>query len=134
MKEKSLLFLDVMYYYTHVQYEKLLKNLAPSNQASFILGIIIGFPSALIGRILYIQLFCLPSPPYVFWIICALCILFILNIYEWNNRKEVVIKEKPCFFNNAKITLFLAISIDIIAIISLFLGGFVGRTLLEKCI
>lgn len=133
MKNKVFAFLDVMFYYTQLQYNLLLKNISPSNQPAIILGAIIGFPLALLIDSIYIHLFCSPPPAWIFISVCFACIFLMLKVYEWNNRKEKVIKKKPTFFNKKKISLFIAITIELISLASLFLGGPIGKNLLEQC-
>lgn len=133
MKNKVFVFLDTMFCYTQLQYDLFLKNISPSNQPSIILGVIIGFPLALIARVLYIYLYCSPPPPWISISICFGCILSMLKIYEWNNRKEKVIKKKPMFYNSKKISLFIAILIQLISFTALFLGGPIGKSMLERC-
>lgn len=126
-------FLDVMFYYTQLQYNLLLKNISPSNQPAIILGAIIGFPLALLIDFIYISLYCSPPPPWILISVCFACIFLMLKIYEWNNRKEKVIKKTPMFFNNKKISLFITVTIELISLTSLFLGGPIGKYLLEEC-
>ncbi len=133
MVNKLMFFLDVMFYYTQLQYNLLLKKVSPSNQPSIILGAIIGFPLALFARISYINLFCSPPPAWIFISVCFGCIFLMLKIYEWNNRKKEVIKKKPIFFENKKISLFITIFIELISLATLFLGGPIGKYLLEQC-
>jgi|SRR5699024_1483198 len=133
MKNKAFAFLDVMFYYTQIQYNLLLKNISPSNQPAIILGAIIGFPLALLIDSIYIHLYCAPPPAWIFISVCFACIFLMLKIYEWNNRKEKVIKKKPMFFNSKKTSLFITITIELISLASLFLGGPIGKYLLEQC-
>ena len=133
MNNKLFYFLDVMFYYIQLQYNVLLKNISPSNQPSIILGALIGFPFALTTRILYIHLYCSPPPPWIFIFICFGCIFLMLKIYEWNNRKEKVIKSKPMFYNSKKISLFITVIIELISFATLFLGGPIGKHMLEQC-
>ena len=95
MKNKVFVFLDVMFYYTQLQYNLLLKNISPSNQPAIILGAIIGFPLALLIDSIYVQLYCSPPPAWIFISVCFGCIFLMLKIYEWNNRKE-----NQSFYNN----------------------------------
>ncbi len=133
MKNKVFVFLDVMFYYTQLQYNLLLKNISPSNQPAIILGAIIGFPLALLIDSIYVQLYCSPPPAWIFISVCFGCIFLMLKIYEWNNRKEKVVKKKPMFFNSKKISLFITITIELISLTALFLGGPIGKYLLEQC-
>ena len=133
MKNKAFAFLDVMFYYTQLQYNLLLKNISPSNQPAIILGAIIGFPLALLIDSIYIHLYCSPPPAWIFISVCFACIFLMLKIYEWNNRKEIVIKKKPMFFNKKKISLFITVTIELISLASLFLVGPIGKYLLEQC-
>ena len=133
MKDKMMFFLDGMYYYTHILYEALLRKVSPPNQPSIILGTIVGFPLAFIIDIFYITFFCTIPSPWIFISVCFCCIFLMLKIYEKNNRKEKVIKKKPMFFKSKKISLFITIIIDLISLATLFLGGPVGKYLLERC-
>ena len=126
-------FLDVLFYYTQLQYNLLLKRVSPSNQPSIILGAIIAFPIALALRVIYIELYCVPPPPWIFILVCFGCILLMLKIYEWNDRKKLVLSEKPLFYNQRKTSIFITIFIEIISLASLFLGGPIGKLLLEQC-
>jgi len=133
MKNKVMFFLDVMYYYVHLLYETLLKKVSPPNQPAIILSSFIAFPLALLLRIFYIELYCTPPPPWIFIFVCFGCIFLMLKIYEWNNRKEKVIKKKPMFFNSKKTTFFIMVTIQLISLATLFLGGPVGKYLLKQC-
>lgn len=133
MKDRIMFFLDVMYYYVHSFYEKLLKKVSPPNQPSIILSSFIAFPIALFIDFIYILLFCSPPPPWIFLSVCFGFIFLMLKIYEWNNRKVAVIKKKPMFFNSKKVTLFIMVAIQLISFATLLLGGPVGKYLLGQC-
>lgn len=133
MLNKLMFFLDVMFYYSQLQYNLLLKKVSPSNQPSIILGAIIGFPLVLLLRVFHIELYCLPPSPLIFILVCFGCIFLMLKLYEWNDRKKKVLREKPLFFGKKKLSIFLAIVIELISLASLFLGGPIGKYLLEKC-
>ncbi|NCQ15962.1 MAG: hypothetical protein GW794_14025 [Flavobacteriales bacterium] len=133
MKNRIYFFLDVMFYYTQLQYNMLLKNVSPSNQPAIILSFFIAFPLALIIDITYIKLFCSPPPTWIFISVCFGCIFLMLKIYEWNERKKEVIRKKPMFFKNKKISIFISIFIEIISLATLFLGGPIGKFFLEQC-
>lgn|SRR5690554_1402320 len=133
MINKLMYILDVIFYYTHLQYNLLLKNVAPSSQPSIILGAIIGFPLALLIDSIYIYLFCSPPTPWIFISLCLGCMFLMLKIYEWNDRKKKVLAIKPMFFNKKKLSIVITIFIEIISLSSLFLGGPIGKSLLEQC-
>lgn len=131
--KRTIKILDVMYYYTQIQYNLLLKNVSPSIQPSIILGTFISFPISLLIDSAYIYFFCSLPSPWIFISVCFVVIIIMLGIYEVYNRKERVIKRKPIFFNNKKLTLIITITIELISLASLFLGGPVGKYLLKHC-
>lgn len=133
MKDKIMFFLDVMYYYVHGFYEKLLKKVSPPNQPAIILSSFIAFPVALFIDSIYILLFCSLPSPWIFISVCFGSIFLMLKIYEGNNRKEKVIKRKPRFFNNKKLTLIITITIELVSLSTLFLNGPIGKYLLKQC-
>lgn len=133
MKNKVMLFLDVMYYYVHLLYETLLNKVSPPNQPAIILSSFIAFPLALLVDSIYIYLFCSLPSPWVFISVCFGCMFLMLKIYEWSKRKEKVIKKKPMFFNSKKATFFIMITIQLISLVTLFLGGPVGKYFLKLC-
>lgn len=133
MKNKMLYFFDVLYHYFYIQHKKYLSKISPHNQAAVMLGTITGFNLLYFIDAFYTLLFCSPSPPWIFISICFICIFLMLFIYEWKGRKNKVVKEKPLFFNNYRLTVAIAIVIDIIGLSKLFLGGPLGRYLLQLC-
>jgi|SRR5690554_1846483 len=133
MKKSALFFLDVMFYYTQLKYNLFLKNISPSNQPAIITSSFIAFPLALIIDITYIELLCSPPPAWIFISVCFGCILLMLKIYEWDNRKKEVLKRPPIFFKSKKITLFVYVLINLTSLATLFLGGPIGKYLLKQC-
>lgn len=125
--------LDVMYYYTQRLYNSLLKNISPSNQPAIILSSFIAFPLALLVDSIYIHIYCTPPPPWIFISVCFGFIILMLKIYEWDNRKDKILKKKPLFFESKKLTLFIYILINVLSLSALFMGGPIGKYLLEQC-
>ena len=130
---KTIFFLDVMYYYSHLFYKKLLNQISPSIQPSIILGGIVGIPLGFLVDTVYIYLSCKAPNPWLFISSCLGCMIFMLYFYEYKDRKSKVIKNEPRFFKSKRINLFLTIFIDFVVILLLFLNGIVGKYLLNSC-
>lgn len=133
MRLKIIFFLDVIYYYTQLFYKTILKEVSPSIQPSLILGGIIGVPLGFVVDTTYIYVFCQVPNPWLFISSCLGSMVLMYYIYEFKDRKKKVIEAKPRFFKSEKISLFVTILIDLIAILFLFLNGILGKYLLESC-
>lgn len=126
-------FLDVMYYYAYLQHKVFLKNISSSDQPLMILGLFLSFPLILLTRVIYIKLFCLPPPAWIFISFCFGCILLMFKIYKWNGRQKDILVKKPFFLDHKKISVFISILFEIISLATFFLGGPIGKNLLEQC-
>jgi|SRR5690625_697168 len=126
-------FLDVMYYYAYLQHKIFLKNISSSDQPLIILGALLSFPLILLIRVLYIKFFCLPPSAWVFIAICFGCIFLMFKIYKWNGREKDILIKKPFFFNHKKSSISISVLFEIISLTTLFLGGPIGKYLLEQC-
>lgn len=133
MMKKILFFLDVLYYHCHLLYKSLLNQVSPSIQPSLMLGALVGYPLAAFFDNLYIYTFC-EVPSAWFFFMCGLSIMFLIfSIYEVKDRKKKVIKNTPNFFRSKTLNLATIVIIVTIAIFFFYMGGPLGKNLLEQC-
>lgn len=133
MISKTMFILDVIYYNCYLFYKALLTQVSPSIQPSLILGAIIGYPLAVLFNNLYIYIFCEVPSAWLFFLSGLSIMVLMFGIFEIKNRKEKVIKKKPRFFNDKSLNAIIMIFIVVFAVAFFYLGGPLGKYLLEQC-
>lgn len=126
-------FLDRMYYACYFFYITFLTRISPSIQPSIMLGAIIGYPLAVFVDCFYIYIMCEVPNFWLFFLTGLSGIVLMLFIYDVKNRKKKVIEDKPRFFYNKGLNLFVNFFIVIIALFIFFIGGPLGKYLLKTC-
>ncbi len=122
--------IKVFYYYYYLFYKKVLKDNEPHLLATLALCFSL---SLLINGVLNIILAHLIGYAFGKWemlsVLALLVIIFYVFIHRTGKAKQIV-KEKPKFFNNHRLTIILTIAFFVITISYLFFGsGYIGNVL-----
>lgn len=126
--------LKVLYYYYYLFYSKVLIQpeshfvtiLVLSAMESFLINYLIDFLS--------VHLFC-AIPSEIWYKLLVVGTLLIINFiyYEQNGKGKVIVKEKPKFFNDHRLSIVIVLVITLFIISLLFWAADYKMAVLNKC-
>lgn len=124
--------MDVIYYYCYLFYTKIIKDNEPYATTVWALGFSEGFFASIILNIVSIHFWCFSLDK---WKMIGIGIMFLLGNYFYFNKSgkaKKIVKIKPMFCNNHRISIILTIIFFAVLISSMFWGPIYTRYLLDE--
>lgn len=125
--------MKTIYYYFYLFYSSALKEFEPHFNARFSISLSQALMVNGILNIIAANLFCKSLNKWE--MIGIFVLIFIINSYLIYNSESTkkIIKEKPRFFNNQKLSIILTITFFVLTMSYLFWGSIYIRNILEQC-
>lgn len=123
--------MDVIYYYYYLFYKKILKDDEPHLLTTMALSASEGFTINVILEIFFTYFFCLSIGKWIMLLNITLFNLINYLYFHKSNRANRIVKEKPMFFNNHKLTIFIVVLFFIITLSFIFWGAPLSLHLME---
>lgn len=123
--------MDVIYYYYYLFYIKVLKDDEPHLLTTMALSASEGFVLSVTLSILLIKFFCYEMTNLLMFLPICLFLLFNYYFFHKSGRARKIVKEKPMFFSNHKLTTVMVLLFFIVTLSFLFWGAFYTKYLLE---
>lgn len=124
--------MDIIYYYCYLFYTRIIKDNEPYAATAWALGFIEGFFASVILNIVSIHFLCFSLGK---WRMIGIGIMFLLGNYFYFNksgRAKKIVKNKPVFYNNRRISIILTSIFFAVLISSMFWGPLYTKYLLDK--
>lgn len=125
-------FMDVIYFYSFLFYTKIIKDDEPHATTVWVLGFAEGFFASVVLDIFSIRFCCISLNK---WIMISIGAIFVFANYLYFNRSgrsKKIVKAKPMFYSNHRISILLTSIFFIVLISSMFWGPIFSRDLLDK--
>ena len=124
--------MKVFYYYYYLFYKRILD---PDPRLAAILGLtaLIGFFLIAVLNVGFAYFFCFNfSKAYM---IAVFAIVFLINTFYFftSTRVKAIVKAKPMFFNNHRLTMSIVLILSLIVISTLFWTGDYTNQILKRC-
>src|SRR5690606_21941362 len=127
-------FLEVLYYYFYLFYDRVLPggrfdihfNVYSSVALCFV------YIPAFLLKIIILKITCKPMN-LILWMVPFFISMYFFNKYYNPKRVKKILKEKPKFFNNHKLTIYIAVFFFLFTLSFMFALGFVGKKILSNC-
>lgn len=125
--------MKVFYYYYFLFYSKVLKDNEPHMLTTFALSASEGFFINVILDIFLIKFFCISMDKWTMLGILAGLILANYYYFHRAGKGKEIIKTKPKFFSNHRVSIVITVLFFVITASSLFWGPVYTKHLLEYC-
>ena len=125
--------MKIFYYYYYLFYKKILADPDPKVAATLGITSLEGFFLIAFFNIALADLFCFDFNKY--YILAVFAIMLLANTFYFFTSKKAnaIIKAKPNFFNNHRLTILFVLILSLIVISTLFWTGDYVNTILAKC-
>jgi hypothetical protein len=123
--------MDVIYYYYYLFYCKIVKDDDPHLLTTLALSASEGFALAVSLNIVLIRFFCYQMTKLMMFLPICLFLLFNYFYFNKSGRAKKLVKEKPMFFLNHKLSIIITLLFFMITFSFLFWGGIYTKSLLE---
>lgn len=126
--------LKVFYYYYYLYYSRVLVQPEPHFVTVLVLSAMEGFLINNLIDLLRVHLFC-TIPPEIWYKLLIVGALLVINFiyYERNGKGVVIVKEKPKFFNNHRLSIAIVLVISVFIISLLFWSADYKMAVLANC-
>lgn len=124
--------MQVFYYYYYIFYKKILD---PDPRVAAVLGMtaLTGFFFIAVLNIALAYLFCFDFSKWYMLAVFAIC-LIVNNFYFFTSENvKAIVKAKPMFFHNHRLTVAIVLVFSLVVISSLFWAGDYTNHILARC-
>lgn len=125
--------MEVFYYYYYLFYSKILKDSEPHLLTILALSASEAFATIGLLDILFIKTYCFPVGKWAMIFIVLLFVLFNYIVFFKSGRSQKIVKLKPKFFNNHRLSILLTFMFFIITISFIYWGPIFTNELLDNC-
>jgi hypothetical protein len=126
-------FMKVLYYYYYIFYTRVIPDNEPHATVIFTLSFSEGWLINGLLDILMAHSFCKAIPAWFMIMIFFILILVNYLIFSRTKLSKAIVLEKPKFFNNHRLSIFIAGLFALVSVSFMFWGSGYVRSVLEKC-
>lgn len=125
---------DVLYYYFYLFYDRVLPGgrFDISFNVCSAIAICFAFIPAFLLDVIILKVYC-KTMNILLWVVPFAISYYFFNKYYNAKRVKKILKEKPKFFNNHKLTIYIAVFFFLFTLSFMFALGFVGKKILSNC-
>lgn len=123
--------MDVIYYYCFLFNVKIIKDSEPYATTVWVLGFAEGYFLTVVCDLVSMRYFCFDIVEYFMFPIMGITIVSNYFFFNRSKRSKKIVKDKPVFFGNHKISMILTIVFFAILISSMFWGAVCSKYILK---
>ena len=125
--------LKVYYYYYYLFYTKVLVQRDPNLVTTLAISHVESLLINGIIDVVFVTKYCYNVDMWVMISIALLVIISNFIFYHKSNLAKKIVQEKPMFFSNHKLTIYIVLLSSLIVISWMFWGAFYSRSVLSNC-